>query len=171
MPWVKVLEPDDTFALFQHMDVGIGIVTHSALDTGFWRKPFIYVDSDIAPVIEAWGHRNKDLLRLPPGPSTRWERGEEDSQPYHFPTWVGGFARRETLAEVLSAGSYDDPDPAHYDRFIREFWHADDGKAGERIADQVLTRLDAHHPRPVAWKTLAVVARTRLNNRLDASDR
>jgi hypothetical protein len=153
-PWGAVLEPEDTYACYQHVGVGLSVVSHSALDFGYFRRPFVYVDVDQAPMPD----RVNDNLRkgrcaLPPGPSLHWEAGPYD-KPVHFPSWVGAACRAEDLADLLASGGYDDPDQAHYDRFITEFWHKDDGQSAARMAGEVLERLESHqphlHPRALA---------------------
>ncbi len=147
-PWARILEPEDTYACYRHADVGLSIVSHSALDFGYFRKPFVYVDADRAPLparIEE--NIRKGRCTLPKGPSLLWESGRAYDRPVHFPSWVGAACRADELADLLASGGYEDPDPEHYDRFIAEFWHRADGKAAERIAAYTLTALEGHRPR------------------------
>jgi hypothetical protein len=146
-PWAAILEPEDAYACYWHAGVGLSVVSHSALDFGYFRRPFVYVDVDQAPMPD----RVNDNLRqgrcaLPVGPSSHWEAGPYD-RPVHFPSWVGAACRAEDLADLLASGGYDDPNPAHYDRFIAEFWHKADGQSAARMAGEVLERLDSHRPR------------------------
>jgi hypothetical protein len=147
-PWAVILESDDTYNCYLHADVGISIASHSTLDFGYFRRPFIYVDMDQAP-IPARLDANLALGKcsLPPGPSYQWKSGEIKSWRPYFPSWVGAACRADQLTDLLTSGEYDDPDPTHYDRFIEEFWHRADGKSSERIADYTLTALDSHRPR------------------------
>lgn len=147
-PWAAILEPDDTYACYHHADVGISIISHSALDYGYFRHPFIYVDIDQAPLPPFLDkHLAKGQCSLPPGPSRQWESGESESWRPYFQSWVGAACRPDQLADLLISGDYVDPDPTHYDRFIEEFWHRADGKSAERIVDYTLTALDSYQPR------------------------
>jgi hypothetical protein len=154
-PWAATLEPDDTYTCYAHADVGISIVSHSALDLGYFRRPFIYVDMDQAPLPSLLDENMAaGQCRLPPGPSRQWESGDIKSWRPYFPSWVGAACHADQLADMLTSGDYDDPDSTHYDRFIEEFWHRDDGKSSERIADYTLIALDRHRPR-VNYRQLA----------------
>ncbi len=169
-PWARVVAPDDTFACYTHLDVGIGIVTHSAMDLGYWRRPFIYVDSDLAPMTP---FINADIARggcaLPPGPSLGWGAQSPDPHPYHFPSWVGAACRIDDLADMLVDRGYVENDPAHYDRFIAEFWHRADGLSAGRIADAVLSRLDGYRAR-IQPRRLAHVLRQAWRGRAQADE-
>jgi hypothetical protein len=146
-PWGAVLEPEDTYACYRHGGVGLSVVSHSVLDFGYFRHPFVYVDVDKAPMPDSVNNLlRKGNCALPPGPSRHWEAGSYD-KPVHFPSWVGAACRAEDLADLLASGDYDDLNPAHYDRFIAEFWHKADGQSAARIVDKVLERLESHRPR------------------------
>jgi hypothetical protein len=145
-PWAAILEPEDAYICYRHAGVGLSIVSHSALDFGYFRRPFVYVDVDQAPMPDSINnHLRKGNCALPPGPSRQWEAGTYD-KPAHFPSWVGAACRAEDLADLLANSGYDDPDPAHYDRFIAEFWHKADGQSAARMAGEVLDRLESHQP-------------------------
>ncbi len=162
-PWARIVEPQHTFEALVHMEVGIGIVSHSALDAGYWRRPFIYVDSDIAPVPEIVAQGiNLGQVALPPGPSLEWEVPLPAKRTYPFPSWVGIACCAEDLTDVLRGGRYIDPLEEHYDRFIEEFWFQADGHSADRIADYVLSRLETFQPRPPRYWSLAAMVRDRL---------
>jgi hypothetical protein len=169
-PWAAILEPEDTYACYQHAEVGLSVVSHSVLDFGYFRRPFVYVDVDKAPMPDSVnGLLQKGNCALPPGPSRHWDAGLYDKV-VHFPSWVGAACRAEDLAELLTSGDYDDPNPAHYDRFIAEFWHKADGRSATRIAGHVLERLESHRPRlrlrslaGVTWRIWSGQVRERIN--------
>ncbi|MBF0212875.1 MAG: hypothetical protein HQM00_04825 [Magnetococcales bacterium] len=137
-PWVRILQPEHTMAMFRFADVGLGINSHSALDMGYFNKPFVYVDSDLVSPPELPSFQSIHLSDLPPGPSSHWHTDPTRINPW-FHTWLGGFSRVEELAGVL-----DDPvralpiDPVDRQAFITEFWGMDDDRAAERIVAEIL---------------------------------
>jgi hypothetical protein len=138
-PWAKVVLPEHSQYMFQHADVGIGITTFSALDMGYFGKPFIYVDSDIIdpPSIPEFSIIQQS--KLIPGPSSHWHSTPLTSNPW-FHSWLGAACRVEDLPEYLQDPKSSMPIPARDHRaFIKEFWYSDDGLASERIVDEILS--------------------------------
>lgn len=136
-PWAKVLDSSHTQSMFKHVNVGLGINTHSSLDMAYFNKPFIYVDSDKIEKPSLPQFDVYDLIDLPHGPANRWKDGWNGSNPW-FPSWLGGFSRGEKLAECLSDPSSFDFSKEDQDRFIAEFWFKNDGKTSQRIVDEII---------------------------------
>lgn len=136
-PWTRVLKPGHTYACYQYATYGVGINTHSALDLGYFNKPFIFVDSDQIELPPKVQLHTKHLCSLPLGPSSHWDRGPLESVNPWFPSWLGYFSRAEDLASLLNE-QVQRPIPAHHRRrFVEEFWYKADGQAGERIVEFV----------------------------------
>ena len=147
--WAKVLRPEDTYACYRHLDFGIGINTHSALDMGYFGKPFIYVDSDQIQLPEGMRKMN-NLTQLPLGPSSQWHRGGMDDLNPWFPSWLGHFSRAQDLPDLLNDPDAKRVSPEHREAFVKEYWYRSDGKASERIVSVVEKKLDE-------WNTIKQV--------------
>ena len=136
-PWVRVLAPEHVHQCYVNCDFGVGINTHSALDFGFFGKPFIYVDSDqIEPPPQLQFHIN-DLCDLPPGPSSEWSKNPRSHINPWFPSWLGFFSRVKDLPELVNGNLNFQITPEDRDRFIREFWYKADGQSANRIVEFV----------------------------------
>ncbi|MEO5347313.1 MAG: CDP-glycerol glycerophosphotransferase family protein [Magnetococcus sp. YQC-9] len=137
-PWIRVLDVGHTLSMYRHMDVGVGINSHSALDTALFNKPFVYVDSDIPQPPDTHGFKSIELSLLPPGPSTHWHTNPQKVNPW-FWSWLGAFSRVGKLGALL-----DDPvrtlSIRTEDRqaFIDEYWGMDDFRASERIVNEII---------------------------------
>ncbi|MBF0418230.1 MAG: hypothetical protein HQL86_08280 [Magnetococcales bacterium] len=137
-PWTRVLKVEHTMPMYRHMDVGLGINSHSALECGLFNKPFIYVDSDLQPPPDTPSFKNIRLCRLPHGPSMRWQENLVNINPW-FWSWLGDFSRAETLAEKLVDPVNALPiRPEDRQAFIHEFWGVEDLNASERIVDEII---------------------------------
>ena len=146
-PDLAVLAPEDTYAAYAHTDVGLSIVSHAVLDVAYHLRPFVYVDSADAPMpakLTYW--TTPGLCTLPVGPSTGWDRPPARHPNPYFASWVGGYCSSGDLGATLIEGRYRDEDAGHYRAFNREFWSGADGRAGERIADEIVARLRSGGP-------------------------
>lgn len=138
-PWIRILEPRHTLAMFHHLDAGLGISTHAAMDTAYFGKPFIYVDSDLAPPPPIFGlHARSYPVSLPLGPSSHWHTPPTEYPNPWFPTWLGHFARLSELSGMLADPNTYRVDAHQQQRFIAEFWHRNDDRASDAIVAQVL---------------------------------
>ncbi|MBF0196009.1 MAG: hypothetical protein HQL71_15735 [Magnetococcales bacterium] len=137
--WVKVLHPDHTQAMFKHVDVGLGVNTYSAIDMAYFKKPFIYVDSQLllVPPLDAFKMAHKSIL-LPKGPSSHWSTGPLESVNPWFPSWLGYYCRAKDLPDLLSKEETFIVDQDDLNRVIKEFWHKNDGNSANRIVDEVI---------------------------------
>ncbi|MBF0340737.1 MAG: hypothetical protein HQL95_07200 [Magnetococcales bacterium] len=137
-PWIPILIDRHTLAMFRHMDLGVGINTHSAMDAAYFGKPFLYVDSDLAPPPPLPGfHASEQFSALPPGPSSQWHAPPEHSPNPWFSSWLGGFCRLEELAGRLRDPAVYRVDPEHLAMVIGEFWYRNDGHSAGRIVEEV----------------------------------
>jgi len=136
-PWVKVLAPEHTHACYAFSDCGVGINTHSALDMGFFGKPFIYVDSDQIEQPSATQFNVNHLCSIPLGPSSHWMGVPRETVNPWFPSWLGDFCSIQDLPYVLNDRIKNPISSEEMLRFINEFWYKADGNSGERIVDFV----------------------------------
>lgn len=139
---VAVLAPEDTYAAYAHTDVGLSIVSHAVLDVAYHLHPFIYVDSAEAPMpkkLTYW--TTPGLCTLPIGPSRGWASPPARHPNPYFASWVGAYCTSPELPATLAEERYRDDDPEHYRVFNREFWSGADGRAAERIADEIVAEL------------------------------
>ncbi|MBF0128239.1 MAG: hypothetical protein HQM02_13640, partial [Magnetococcales bacterium] len=142
-PWIKVLMPEHTHAMFHHMAVGLGINTHSAMDTGYFRKPFIFIDSDQVELPGAVDFTKENFFcALTPGPSSHWHLAPTTSVNPWFPSWLGRFGRAGELPEMLADPTLTEIDETDWQRFIAEFWYKKDNKTTDRIVDFVMNACD-----------------------------
>jgi len=138
-PGIRILKPEDTYYCFEHLDFGLGINTHSALDLGYFGKPFIYVDSHEFQIPEIL--RINQLTELPPGPSSHWNKGGINEVNPWFPSWLGHYSKVEDLPTLLNNPGAKIINPVEQKNFIKEFWYSSDGKASDRIVDGVKKKL------------------------------
>ncbi|MBF0439713.1 MAG: hypothetical protein HQL93_11405 [Magnetococcales bacterium] len=137
-PWAKVVEAGHTQAMFDYADVGLGINTHASLDMGYFRKPFIYVDSDIKPPPNLPAFDNIKLGTLTPGPSSHWHSQPLIVNPW-FRSWLGAFSRAEDLSALLADPKSLLPiEQADWEMFVEEYWGLGDNRASERIVAEIL---------------------------------
>ena len=142
-PWIRILRTEHTHAMFRHADVGLGINSHAAMDMAYFSKPFIYVDSDRLPPPQAPGFNLADhRCTLPRGPSSHWHTTPLETVNPWFASWVGWFARVETLPQLLRDPATYRVDPEALQTFNREFWFRNDGQASRRVVEFVLAFAD-----------------------------
>lgn len=136
-PWIKLLVPEHTLAMFHHMDVGLGINTSAVMDTGYFRKPFICVDSDQIPIppILSKSCSENHFCNLTPGPSSHWHSTPLVDVNQWVPCWLGYFAKAHELPSLLSNPTTFEVNEKDWMDFIAEFWHKNDGNTSERVAD------------------------------------
>ena len=143
-PWARVLVPQHTYACYHYGDCGIGILTHSAMDMGYFNKPFIYVDSHEIETPQAPPFHVSHLCALPPGPSSDWHKtkGAEPINPW-FPSWLGYYASVQELQEILLDKIQEPINEEDRKRFINEFWYNDDNLSSVRIAEFVANYIES----------------------------
>src|SRR3990172_6890204 len=141
--WARVLIPQHTYACYLYGDCGLGILTHSALDMGYFNKPFIYVDSHEIEKPSAPPFHLNHLCALPPGPSSHWHQtdGAKPVNPW-FPSWLGYYSSVDELPEILNEKIQNPIPEEDRKRFINEFWYKDDGLNSARIAEFVANYLE-----------------------------
>ncbi|MBF0178853.1 MAG: hypothetical protein HQM03_02375 [Magnetococcales bacterium] len=161
-PWAKVLDAAHTMAMYRYADVGLGINSHSALDMGYFDKPFLYVDSDLLPPPNHPAFDTNKLGRLPVGPSSHWHVGTVTDNPW-FRSWLGAFCRVEEIPGFLQNPRESLPySREDWQAFIQEYWGMKDNNASERIANEILAfgeeflgswhrRLSVRHMRGAFW--------------------
>jgi hypothetical protein len=137
--WVKVLRPNHTQAMFKYVDVGLGVNTYSAIDMAYFKKPFIYVDSQLilVPPLDAFKMAHKSIL-LPKGPSSHWNSGPLKSVNPWFPSWLGYYCSTKDLPDLLRKEETFAVDQDDLDLVIKEFWYKNDGNSAHRIVDEVI---------------------------------
>ncbi|MBF0614304.1 MAG: hypothetical protein G8237_11105 [Magnetococcales bacterium] len=138
-PWAKPLAPEHSLAMYRFADVGIGINTHSSLDMGYFKKPFIYVDSDqlLRPDLPSFDILK--LSRLPPGPSSHWHTQPLTTVNPWFPSWLGAFSRMEELADLLTAPEEKmTVTTTDWEAFMAEHWGGTKPEASQRIVTEIL---------------------------------
>jgi hypothetical protein len=141
-PRVAVLAPEDTYAAYAHADVGLSIVGHAVLDLAYHLRPFVYVDSAEAPLPAKLAYWTKPgLCTLPIGPSVGWAAPPPEHPNPYFASWVGAYCTSGELRATLAHERYGDEDPEHYRAFNHEFWSGADGRAADRIADEIVAHL------------------------------
>lgn len=145
---VRILEPRHCYDAYRYARVGISINSHSAVDMGYHKKPFIYVDSDQIEIPDAYTFHVHEFCSLPLGPSLGRSslNSPEKVNPW-FPSWVGYFSRMNELEDLLTDIDLVDVPSDHYQRFIEEFWYSDDGKPAERVAEVVSRELAVWEPK------------------------
>lgn len=137
-PWAKVLDPTHTRAMYCYADVGLGINTHSALDMGYFKKPFIYVDSDLIQPPDLPTFKMSLLGKLIQGPSSHWHTQPITANLW-FWSWLGAFSRAEDLADLLTHSSTSlTINQADWEAFIEEYWGSKDNKVSTRIVEEIL---------------------------------
>jgi hypothetical protein len=158
-PRAAVLAPNDTYSAYAYADVGLSIVSHAVLDVAYHLRPFIYVDSAEAPLpakLMYW--TTPGLCTLPVGPSAGWQTPPARHPNPYFASWIGAYCTSAELQSTLAEGRYRDEDPDHYRAFNHEFWLGADGRAAERIANEIVTHLRSGRGRrrwvsraPLGW--------------------
>lgn len=145
---VRILEPRHCYDAYRYARVGISINSHSALDMGYHKKPFIYVESDQFEVPNTYTFRIHEFCSLPLGPSLARSslNSPEKVNPW-FPSWVGYFSRMNELQDLLTDIDLVDVPSDHYEKFIEEFCYSDDGKSAERVAEVVSRELAVWEPK------------------------
>jgi len=121
---IKILEADDTYSCYLNMTVGIGITTHSALDTGYYKKPFIYVDSDKFEIPKNNRvFQIQKLTSLPIGPSSHWNK-ENICLNQWFPSWLGFYCTIDNLKLTLNdiKNNPNTISQEQHEMFMDEFW-------------------------------------------------
>lgn len=154
-PAIKVVVPEHTNAMLRHMDAGLGINTHSSMDTGYFRKPFIYLDSDqveMPLVIDL--SRENHFCTLPPGPSSHWQQAPSTTVNPWVPSWLGLFGRTRELPDLLADPTLLTIDETDWQRFIAEFWFKNDNKTVERIVDFVMDYCDQELAIGKRWRSV-----------------
>ncbi|MEO5333094.1 MAG: hypothetical protein H7839_13825 [Magnetococcus sp. YQC-5] len=137
-PWGKVLAVRHTRDMYHYADVGVGITTHSSLDMGYFKKPFIYIDSDIMAPPNLPAFDTIQLGRLTPGPSTHWHTQPMTVNPW-FRSWLGAFCRAKDLPDVLAnAPTSLAFTEADWKQFVAEYWGMHDNQASERIVEEIM---------------------------------
>jgi hypothetical protein len=138
-PLAKILDPEDTHLMYKHIDVGVGLNTNSSMDTGFFKKPFIYIapgSCTFVPFVSQ--EKMENCCGIPLGPSSNWHNKPTCSPTPWMTSWLGWFCQLEDLPRLLSDPKTYTIDPDHVDRFIQEFWYKNDRKTAARIADHVI---------------------------------
>lgn len=155
-PWINILVNTHTHAMFRHLDVGLGINSHSAMDTAYFGKPFIYVDSDLIPPPPLPGfHASDQSCVLPRGPSSHWDQNLSTYPNPWFASWIGWFARREELSALLQDPATYRVDPEQLQRYIDEFWLHNDGLTSRRVVDLVRSEYEQIVAQRSGWASLA----------------
>lgn len=139
VPGIRILKPEHTLAMFHHLNVGLSVTSHIAMDLGYFKKPCIFVEPD---TIKSPDNIRFDYIRrvnLPKGPSHQWDKmGETPENPW-FSSWLGTYSTIEDLPEQIAdfeKGLTLRKD--HIEIFVREFWHRNDGKTSERILEETI---------------------------------
>lgn len=144
----KIVQPEHTYAFYRHATCGIGINTHSSLDYGYFGKPFVYVDYDLAPPQpDSYRFGLHKLADLPEGPSSCWDSEREAPSNPWMKSWIGHFSRISELGETVQTVISEQAKPDHIDRYVRECWFSNDGKAALRIANSVSVFVQTFAPR------------------------
>jgi hypothetical protein len=139
----SIIKGEDTFGMYKHMDVGISFLSHSALDVNYHKKPFIYVKSDKFPVVNHASWKLHKYCSIPLGPSKMWDKLSLEMFNKFFPSWVGLYTELESLEYAIVDCLESEFPNEQYDKFIDEFWYKNDGKASERIIDELLKMMDS----------------------------
>ncbi|MBF0628534.1 MAG: hypothetical protein HQL91_09995 [Magnetococcales bacterium] len=156
-PWIKILDTIHTHPMFHHMDVGLGINTHSAMDTAYFGKPFIYVEADRATLPSLPGfHAKEHGCTLHPGPSSHWHENPTEYPNPWFSSWLGYSARLHELPALLRNPATYRINPEHQQRIIAEFWHRNDGGASAQIVQEVMNECAVRLRSPDRWRSPAV---------------
>jgi hypothetical protein len=156
--WAKVLAPEHTYDCYRHADYGVGITSHSALDLGFFGKPFIYVDSDQIEYPKAFPNFPR-ICRLPPGPSVEWDRCGKKIDYHWFPSWLGGFSRAKDLADVLNSDLASKITNKQKEMFIEEFWYRRDGNSAVRMVECAIDHFQSNGGRRRVTKVFGQIGR------------
>lgn len=134
---LPVLETEDAYNAYRHLDLGLGVSTHSALDVNYFGKPFLYVDTLDVPLIPTKAAYMSRYCALPRGPSEGWAHGGHASE-FWLPAWVGRYCTSPELGAVLAdPATLQVPSDAHR-TFIAEFWHSTEADAADSIAEEAL---------------------------------
>ncbi len=136
-PWIKVLEPQHTYDMFRHMDVGLSVTSHAAMDLGYFGKPCLFIDSDLIEPPKLPMFHIRHLCEIPLGPSSHWHTTPDTGNPW-FSSWLGGFCRASELPERLNDPAFLQVSEKDWQTFVGEFWYRNDGRSAERIADFVV---------------------------------
>jgi hypothetical protein len=155
-PQAKILDPAHTYPCYRHMACGVGVSTHSALDTAYFNKPFIFVDSHDLELPKSVTFHIAHLCKLPLGPSSHWDDTPLTYVNPWFPSWIGYYSQAKDLPDRLIQAAREPINQKHRQRFIEEFWHQADGQASERVVQYATEFINC-------WSTgkrLATVAKT-----------
>ncbi|MBF0107938.1 MAG: hypothetical protein HQL76_02010 [Magnetococcales bacterium] len=140
----RILVPEDTRLMYAHMDIGVGINTTSSMDTGYFNKPFIYVNPETFkfdfPFLDHT--RIEACCGIPLGPSSHWHTRPQCSPTPWMPSWLGHFSRVEGLGALLRDPRTFVLDPEHVRVYIEEFWYRNDNRTGERIVAATRSRFE-----------------------------
>ena len=143
---IRLLDVVDSVSLFKILDVGIGVNSHAALDTGYFGKPFIYVDSEKFQIPKRERHEFdlRPFCDIPKGPSSHWENNPLENVNPWFPSWLGYYSKLPGLKDLLIELKNDQCqiNEDHKNLFIKEFWHNSDGESGKRIVDKALELIE-----------------------------
>ncbi|HIJ84928.1 MAG TPA: hypothetical protein HPQ00_12105, partial [Magnetococcales bacterium] len=136
----SLLAPQDTQAMFRHMDIGVGINTNASMDAGYFNKPFIYISPDSVPLGPsiATVSEIEACCGIPLGPSSHWYTRPKTSPTPWMSSWLGHFCTMEQLSELLNDPQTYTIDPSHAQSYITEFWHRNDQQTGLRIVNASL---------------------------------
>lgn len=136
---VKILDPKDTYSTYEHMDIGLGTITHSALDIGYFKKPFIYVDTNKfeKPNYNSW--KLDKFLSIPAGPSSSWDDHNPDRKYIWFPSWLGEYATVEKLAIMIEKALSGGVKTEHHKMFMNEYWGGRSIKASTEITRKAIS--------------------------------
>ena len=141
---VSILDVSDTYECYRYMDVGLGVNTHAALDTAYYGKPFIFIDSEEFELPQLPQFDFSEIWNMPFGPSSHW-----DSTPLGLinpwcPSWLGYYSNIKNLKDLLISLDFskENIEQSHREIFVKEFWHKNDGKTAERIVDKTIELYD-----------------------------
>jgi hypothetical protein len=137
--WARILAPEDSLSMYQHMDIGVGINTNASMDPGYYKKPFIYlapISLAIPPALVP--EEIEACCTIPLGPSSQWHTNPEHSPTPWMTSWLGWYCQATELSDLLLKPETFVVDPVQAETYIKGFWNYNDNRTSARIADHAI---------------------------------